>query len=170
MTRRKKLPKIELRTVANGYTLSVEGHRHEYMYFTTDKLLEGFLGHIGMNINEQMKPGEIMELVDTVTKWKDIEKSTREIERLKRELDAMTSKRNGLVRQLMDERRDYISIRADVECMNRESKNPFGCEMLAVMAGKCLKAHKSKIPIRPKDYGITSDAVTDAEADDDETE
>ena len=41
MSRKKKLPKIEVRTLVNGYSLAIEGHKHEYMYFSPEKLMEG---------------------------------------------------------------------------------------------------------------------------------
>lgn len=161
MARHKKHPKIEVRTVPNGYTLTIEGHKHEYMYFSTTKLLEGFLGHVGMNIDERLKPNEVLDLVDTATRWKDIEKSTAEIRRLQRELDAMTRKRNGLVRQLMDERHDYNDLRADMETIHREAQGTFGSELMAVMSGKCLHMHHQKRPISAKEFGINCEAITD---------
>ena len=36
MGRKKKLPKIEVRTVANGYTLAIEGHKQVYLYFSPE--------------------------------------------------------------------------------------------------------------------------------------
>ena len=40
MGRRKKLPKIDVRTLPNGYSLAIEGHRQEYMYYTPEALLK----------------------------------------------------------------------------------------------------------------------------------
>jgi hypothetical protein len=44
--KKKKLPHIEVRTLANGYSLSIEGHKQEYMYFSPEKLMEGVMVHI----------------------------------------------------------------------------------------------------------------------------
>ena len=51
MGRKKKLPKIEVRTVANGYTLAIEGHKQEYMYFSPEKLKKCGIENLRVYLN-----------------------------------------------------------------------------------------------------------------------
>ena len=104
MGRRKKLPKIEVHTVANGYTLSIEGHRQEYMYFTTEKLMEGVMVHVGLKMTDQLSAETISSFIDSALQWNDLKKSTAEINRLKNLLKAQQTKYNGLARRLVKER------------------------------------------------------------------
>jgi hypothetical protein len=44
MTRKKKLKRIEVRTLPNGYSLDFDGaHANGFMYYSADKLLEGYM-------------------------------------------------------------------------------------------------------------------------------
>lgn len=54
----KNLKKIELRTVPNGYTLTVEGT--ECMYFNEIDLMAGFLAHVGLGETSYMDKGTIL--------------------------------------------------------------------------------------------------------------
>ena len=104
MGRRKKLPKIEVHTVANGYTLKIEGHKQEYLYFTPEKLMEGVMVHIGLKMTDQLSAETITSFIDTALQWNDLKKSTAEINRLKAQLKAQQTKYNGLARKLVKER------------------------------------------------------------------
>ena len=104
MGRRKKLPKIEVHSVPNGYTLSIEGHRQEYMYFSPEKLMEGVMVHIGLKMTDQLSAETITSFIDSALQWNDLKKSTAEIKRLKALLKAQQVKYNGLARKLVKER------------------------------------------------------------------
>ena len=104
MGRKKKLPKIEVHTVDNGYTLSIEGHRQEYMYFTPEKLMEGVMVHVGLKMTDQLSAETISSFIDSALQWNDLKKSTAEINRLKALLKAQQTKYNGLARRLVKER------------------------------------------------------------------
>ena len=104
MGRRKKLPKIEVHSVPNGYTLTIEGHRQEYMYFSPDKLMEGVMVHVGLKMTDQLSAETIQSFIDSALQWNDLKKSTTEINRLKAMLKAQQAKYNGLARKLVKER------------------------------------------------------------------
>ena len=104
MRRKKKLPKIEVHSVPNGYTLSIEGHRQEYMYFTPVKLMEGVMVHVGLKMTDQLSAETISSFIDSALQWNDLKKSTAEINRLKALLKAQQTKYNGLARKLVKER------------------------------------------------------------------
>ena len=104
MGRRKKLPHISVVTHPNGYSLKIEGHRQEYMYFTPEKLMEGVMVHVGLKMTDQLSAETISSFIDSALQWNDLKKSTAEINRLKALLKAQQTKYNGLARRLVKER------------------------------------------------------------------
>ena len=158
MGRRKKLPKIEVHTVVNGYSLTIEGHRQEYMYFTPEKLLEGFMMHIGLKMTDQLNMENVKDFLTTAIEWHDAEKRIKEIDRLKAALSVMTSKRNGLARQMRDERARYISLYNDLTIIRNAAK-PSTDDMLRELSENIMKRHKELKPITAASQGITSDDV-----------
>ena len=144
--------------MANGYTLAIEGHRHDYMYFTPEKLMEGIVGHIGMHITEQMTPGQVMDLVDTATRWKDIEKTVCEIKSLQTRLDGSLRQRNR-----------YLCIRSEILTI----KEMFSALPNVVdFCDKVLKVYHSKRTITLASLDVKSDDILigDGPQDDDEEE
>ena len=138
MGRKKKLPKIEVHSVQNGYVLTFDGARHEFMYFTPEKLLEGFMMHIGLKMTDQLNMDNVKDFLTVVLEWHDAEKRIKEIDRLKTALSAMTSKRNGLARRLIDERRESISLRHDLSII-KEAAEPSIDNLLMELSAKILK-------------------------------
>lgn len=141
MGRKKKLPRISVCTLPNGYSLSIEGHKHEYMYFTPEKLLEGFMMHIGLKMTDQLNMENVKDFLTTAIEWHDAEKRIKEINRLKAALSAMTSKRNGLARQMRDERARYISIYNDLTII-RDAAKPSSDDMLKELTDTIVKRHR----------------------------
>ena len=170
MTRKKKLKRIEVRTLPNGYSLDFDGaHANGFMYYSADKLLEGFMIHIGLKMTEQLDMDTMQDFITTAMNWRDNEKCIREIDRLKRELTTMTNKRNSLARQLILERGNYNELRDNIERMNKELKSPFATDMVASIAGQALHNHKRKAELSLKLLGVDSNAIiTDDEEDDEE--
>ena len=54
----RNLMKISLRTVSNGYTLTVD--ESEFMYFNEVDLLAGFMAHVGLSETGYMDKGAIL--------------------------------------------------------------------------------------------------------------
>ena len=86
----KFIPKIEVRTIPNGYTLTFEGMKQKdgYMYFSSEKLLEGFMAHIGLEITDQLNMDTVQDFLVTAMNWKDNKECIKEIERLTAEKKA----------------------------------------------------------------------------------
>ena len=169
MTRKKKLKRIEVHTLPNGYSLDFDGARaNGFMYYSEDKLLEGFMLHIGLKMTEQLDMDTMQDFITTAMNWRDNEKCIREIDRLKRELTTMTNKRNALARQLILERNNYNDLRADIERMNKELKSPFVTDMVASIAGTALHNHKRKAELSLKLLGVDSDAIIPDDEEEDE--
>ena len=161
MGRRKKLPHISVVTHPNGYTLSIEGHRQEYMYFSPEKLMEGVMVHVGLKMTDQLSAETITSFIDSALQWNDLKKSTAEINRLKTQLNNLQRNRNGIATRLMHERDRLMYL---IELCKGVVIGKHG---LTDAIAK-LNAHIGKLHglhrLTPKELGITSaDIVTDEE-------
>ena len=125
MAKRVKL--IDVETLPNGYSLKFDGMTKKggYMYFTPEKLLEGFMLHIGLNMTDQLNTETMQDFIVAACNWKDNKDCVKEIERLTHELKMMRGKRDALARRLMSERNHYISLMDSVNSIMADTKaNP----------------------------------------------
>lgn len=151
---RKRKPRIQVQTVANGYCLGINGE--QYMYFTPEKLMEGVMVHIGLHMTEQLSAATIKSFIDSALEWNDLKKSTKEINRLKAELEMLQRKYNGLARKLCDERAERVSLielARDV-CVGRHGLT----DAIAKMHAAINRKGKLK-RLSPKDLGVSSNAI-----------
>lgn len=168
MGRKKKLPHIEVRTLANGYSLAIEGHKHEYMYFSPEKLMEGIVGHIGMHITEQLTPGQVMDMVDTASRWKDLGKTVREIKSLQTRLEGSIRQRNRIAVKLVSERNRYLGIRSEILTIQEMFK---GLPNVVGFCEKVLRIYHSKRTITLASLDVKSDDILigdESQADDED--
>lgn len=162
MPRRKNLPQINVSTVSNGYVLKIEKAKHEFLYFTPEKLLEGFMCHVGLNMTDQLTQQNISDFIDAAVNWRDNGKCVKEINRLKAELASMTQKRNGLARQLVLERKRYRSLYEDLK-MIRDAAKPSFDKMLKDLSNTVLKRHTYHKELSLHGLGVTSNEIMDFE-------
>jgi len=73
--------KVSVATVPNGYTLdlTIEGQTQGYMYFNLEKLLEGFMFHVGLLEVSPFGKAEISSFLNAVSKWQDNEILVKEL-------------------------------------------------------------------------------------------
>lgn len=161
MGRKKKLPRIEVRTVPNGYMLTIEGHKQPYMYFSPEKLMEGVMVHIGLKMTDQLSAETITSFIDSALQWNNLKKSTAEINRLKNQLNNLQRNRNGLAKRLMQERDRILMI---LEYCQAVVIGKHGLsDAIAKLNSQVGKLHGLK-KLTPRELGITSaDIVTDEE-------
>ena len=110
MGRKKKLPKIEVRTVANGYSLAIEGHKQEYLYFSPEKLMEGVMVHVGLKMTDQLDPNTIKSFIDSALEWNNIKASHKELQKAKRETDRVNKLYRSLARRMIEERQRVLRL------------------------------------------------------------
>ena len=110
MGRKKKLPKIEVRTVPNGYTLTIEGHKQEYLYFSPEKLMEGVMVRIGLKMTEQMDPNTIKSFIDSALEWNNLKASHKELQKAEREVKRVNRLYRSLARRMIDERKRMLRL------------------------------------------------------------
>ena len=167
MGRKKKLPKIEVHSVANGYVMTIEGHRQEYMYFSPEKLMEGVMVHVGLKMTDQLSAETISSFIDSALQWNNLKKSTAEINRLKNQLNNLQRNRNGLAKRLMQERDRFMYL---MELCKGVTIGKHGLTdaiaKLNAHVGKLHGVHK----LTPKELGITSAdiEIEEEEVEDDE--
>ena len=156
---KKKLPKIEVRSLPNGYTLSIEGHRNEYMYFSPEKLMEGVMVHVGLNMTEQLSEDNITSFIESALKWNDLKKSNAEIARLKNLLNAQQVKYNGLARKLVKERDRLLLL------IDRAKEVAVGKSLTDNIArlNRTIANYGPLKTITYSDLGVTSEMISDDE-------
>ena len=79
MAKKEKL-NVKIVTAPNGYVLDIGSHG--FFYFTLDKLLEGFIYHIGFKELGEMSVDEIGYILEASMKWKDNAKLMKRIKAL----------------------------------------------------------------------------------------
>ena len=164
MGRKKKLPKIAVRTVANGYTLAIEGHKQEYLYFSPEKLMEGVMVHVGLKMTEQLSPDTIKSFIDSALEWNNLKASHKELQKAKRETDRVNKLYRSLARRMIDERRRMLRLcRLAKDCVT--GHHSLTDALAALHARAHLDGQLKEFTL--KDFGITSDQIID---DDGETE
>ena len=164
MSRKKKLPQIEIRTLANGYSLSIEGHKQEYMYFTADKLLEGFMVHVGLKMTEQLSPDTIKSFIDSALEWNNLKASHKELNKAKRETARVKRLYRSVAQRLIDERLRMLRLcRLAKDCVT--GHHSLTDALAALHARAHLDGQLKEFTL--SDFGITS---ADILPDDDEEE
>ena len=166
MSRKKKLPQIEIRTLANGYSLSIEGHKQEYMYFTPDKLLEGFMVHVGLKMTEQLSPDTIKSFIDSALEWNNLKASHKELQKAKRETARVKRLYRSVAQRLIDERLRMLRLcRLAKDCVTGHHSLT---DALAALHARAHLDGQLKV-FTLDDFGITSaDILPDDENDDEE--
>lgn len=112
--KRKKqpLPTITVEKVPNGYVLKFDGmkKREGFLYFSPEKLLEGFMCHIGLKMTDELDTDMMQDFIVGAINYSTNEKCIKEIERLNTEIRAVTRSRNGMGRRLIEERTRLLKV------------------------------------------------------------
>lgn len=110
MGRRKKLPKIEVRTVSNGYSMAIEGHRQEYLYYTPEALVKGVMMHIGLKMTEELTKENIEAFIESSIQLDSLKLCNKEIAKMKREVYDANKNHRGIAKRLVAERARTLQI------------------------------------------------------------
>ena len=164
MGRPKKMPRISVKTLPNGYSLSIEGHKHEYMYFSPEKLLEGIMVHVGLKMTEELSTDTIKNFIDSALEWNNQKASRKEIKKAEREMDKVNRKYRALANRLIKERHRMLRL------CNLAKACTIGHHSLT----ESLQALHARVhndgqlkEFTLADFGITSDQILDDEPTDD---
>ena len=161
--RKKKLPKIEVRTTPNGYSMAIEGHKQEYQYFSPEKLMEGVMVHIGLHMTEQLSPDMIKSFIDSALEWNNLKASHKELQKAKREIESITKMYRNTVKRLIDERHRVLRLcKLAKACVTGHHSLT---DALATLHARVHQDMQLK-ELSLKDFDITSNQIID----DDETQ
>lgn len=153
MGRKKKLPKIEVRTVANGYSLSIEGHEHEYFYFSPEKLMEGVMVHIGFKMTGQLTPDAIKSFIDSALEFHNVKASHKELQKAQRETERISRKYRGLANRMIIERHRMLRLcRMAKDCVT--GQHSLTDSLAALHARAHIDGQLKEFKL--SDFGITS--------------
>lgn len=110
--KKKPLPMITVDNVPNGYVLKFDGmkKREGFLYFSPEKLLEGFMCHIGLHMTDELDTDMMQDFIVGAINYSTNEKCIKEIERLNAEIKAVTRSRNGMGRRLIEERTRLLKV------------------------------------------------------------
>ena len=166
----KQLPMIAVEPLPNGYSLKFDGmtKQNGYMYFTPEKLLEGFMLHIGLHMTDELNTETMQDFIVAACNWNDNKKCVKEIERLKHSLRIMTGKRAAIAKQLVVERNRHIAITDDVNSLISEIKD-YPDKYLRERVKKIMNNKTKLIPISLEKLGVKySDFLDDDPENEDE--
>lgn len=110
--KKKPMPLITVDNVPNGYVLKFDGmkKREGFLYFSPEKLLEGFMCHIGLKMTDELDTDMMQDFIVGAINYSTNEKCIKEIERLNAEIKAVTRSRNGMGRRLIEERTRLLKV------------------------------------------------------------
>ena len=100
----KKLKKIKIQTLPNGYALTVG--EYEYMYFSIGELIEGFMYHVGFEEASYINNNEVRKYVQAAASWQadegDTAKKMIELTDENERLNATIQTNNNVIRRLKE--------------------------------------------------------------------
>ena len=163
MARKKGLPMITVETVPhgqepNGYVLKFTGAKQPdgYLYFSPEKLLEGFMLHIGLHMTEQLNTETMQDFIVAACNWKDTESCQKEIRDLQLKLRLTIQSRNSMARRLMEDRKRLVEMIEGITALKQESK---GNKYLTNKLGSITKNMNNMRRFTAKELGITQEAT-----------
>ena len=159
----KKLKKIEVKTLPNGYALDIEGSRNGFFYFDEVKLLEGFMLHVGLEMLDQLNTETMDDFIVTAMNWKDNKECVKEIERLTTALKQAQIRFNAMAEKYVAERRRYRLLFDCITGMINEISEKSPRKRLADMIKKhrklpLLSVEKVKMEVEVEDDGDDNDS------------
>jgi hypothetical protein len=165
MARKKGLPVITVETVPhgqepNGYVLKFTGAKQPdgYLYFSPDKLLEGFMCYIGLHMTEQLNTETMQDFIVAACNWKDTESCQKEIRDLQYKLRLTIQSRNSMARRLMEDRKRLVDMIGMIQGLATENKsNKYLVNKLGAITKNMTKMRKYSA----KELGITQEASTE---------
>ena len=144
----------------NGYVLKFTGAKQPdgYLYFSLDKLLEGFMLHIGLHMTEQLNTETMQDFIVAACNWKDTESCQKEIRDLQYKLRLTIQSRNSMARRLMEDRKRLVDMIGLIQGLATENKgNKYLVNKLNAITKNMTKMRKYSA----KELGITQEASTE---------
>lgn len=82
---KKERPPIDVRTVPNGYTLTVD--KGNYMYFTPEELLMGFMMHVGCGVTTELSKEKLPSIMAAMVAYPTQQELVQRVAELERQIE-----------------------------------------------------------------------------------
>lgn len=157
-------PKISVATYPNGYSLKFDGMKKDggFFYHSKEKLLEGFMLHIGLEMTDQLDTETMQDFIIAACNWNENKKCLDEIERLKMEVKTLKGRCNSLATRLMNERNRHMALVDEVSSLKSQFK---AITNITKAIDKILKTRKSLVKLN-LNHLITSDPEDEDDGED----
>lgn len=161
---KKNLPKIEVETRPNGYSLKFDGMKQSggHIYFTPEKLLRGFMLHIGLGMTGDLDTETMDDFIVAACNWKENEKCVKEIDRLATELKKAMRSRAYFAKLLCTERYRYNALIDDILKAQKDLKD-YPDKDIKGKFERLLKGRKRNVELTLDGLGVMYDDTIDDE-------
>ena len=151
---KRKMPMIHVETKPNGYSLTFDGMKNQgYMYFTPQKLLEGFMLHIGLNMTEELDIETMQDFIVAACQWNDNKKCLEEIKELNDRIKKLESKCRKIAGIAIIERNKLLNMRDGIEKLTIKFK---GLKDVSAPLTSLTKNSVAMKPFTLKGLGVAS--------------
>ena len=97
---KKSRPSIDVRTVPNGYTLTVD--KGNYMYFTPEELLMGFMMHVGCGVTTELDTDKLPSIVAAMVAYPTQKELVERVAELERQIEDLGRKPKTAIKKAKD--------------------------------------------------------------------
>ena len=97
---KKTRPSIDVKTVPNGYTLTVD--KGNYMYFTPEELLMGFMMHVGCGVTTELDTDKLPSIVAAIVAYPTQQELVQRVAELERQIEDLGRKPKTAIKKAKD--------------------------------------------------------------------
>ena len=98
---KKARPSIDVKTVPNGYTLTVD--KGNYMYFTPEELLMGFMMHVGCGVTTELDTDKLPSIVAAIVAYPTQQELVQRVAELERQIEDLGRKPKTAIKKAKDD-------------------------------------------------------------------
>ena len=98
---KKARPSIEVKTVPNGYTLTVD--KGNYMYFTPEELLMGFMMHVGCGVTTELDTDKLPSIAAAMVAYPTQQELVQRVAELERQIEDLGRKPKTAIKKAKDD-------------------------------------------------------------------
>ena len=98
---KKARPSIDVKTVPNGYTLTVD--KGSYMYFTPEELLMGFMMHVGCGVTTELDTDKLPSIVAAIVAYPTQKELVERVAELERQIEDLGRKPKTAIKKAKDD-------------------------------------------------------------------
>ena len=108
----KESPFIDVRTLPNGYSMTVD--KGEYMYFTHEELLMGFMMHVGCGVTTELSKEKLPSIVAAMVAYPTQQEPVERVAELERQIEDLGRKPKTAIKKAKDDD-DKATVHPDTE-------------------------------------------------------